>query len=111
MKNTEVIQEWAKVILGERIEEPSKWEITERLTNKELQKKLTELNDEFSGHLVRHIKTQGAYRIDFFSVLNADNKSEISVNYHPYDESTQTDYRKVNHVRPAREFFDGRFMI
>lgn len=111
MDNKQVISEWCNVILGEFIEEPSKWEIAERLSNKELQVKLTKLNDEFGGHLVRHIKSRGAYRIDFFSVLNANNKAEIAVNYHPYDENTQKDYQKVNHTRPVSEFFDGRFMI
>ena len=111
MVNKQVISEWSRVILGDLIEEPNKWEITERLSNKELQAKLTKFNDEFGGHLVRHINSQGAYRIDFFSVLNKNGKAEIAVNYHPYDENTQKDYPKVNHTRPAREFFDGRFMI
>lgn len=111
MTNKKIISEWSRVILGEFLDEPSKWEITERLSNKDLQNKLTKLNDEFGGHLVRHIKTQGAYRIDFFSVLNINSKAEIAVNYHPYDENIQKDYHKVNHTRPAREFFDGRFIV
>lgn len=111
MTNKDTISNWNRVILGEFLKESNEWEITKRLSLKGLQRKLTDLNDEFGGRLVRHIKSRDAYRIDYFSVLNSNSKAEIAVNYHPYDENTQKDYNKVNHTRSASEFFDGRFHI
>lgn len=87
------------------------WVLTEKLSHILLGAKLGAFNDAYSGRLVTHIESQGAYRIERFSVLNKDGISEFAVNYHPYDENTQRDYNEVLHVRPASEFFDGRFTV
>lgn len=87
------------------------WLLKDKLPHIELAGALDRFNEEYAGRLVKHVKSQGIYRIERFSVLNKDGISEFAVNYHPYDENTQRDFNKVLHVRPASEFFDGRFTV
>lgn len=87
-----------------------KWVISERLSHEEIKAKLRELDEQYSGKIVRHTKTNGLYRIWYFSVLNQNGTAEIAVNYHPYD-LTESDIFEVKFTRPAREFFDGRFVL
>ena len=95
---------------GSFVKGKNPWGITERLSHTDLQAKLNYFNDKYAGQLTKHVKSQGCYRIDNFSVLNMNGAAEYAVNYHPYDESTNKDYEKIKHTRPAREFFDGRFI-
>ncbi|MGF0347704.1 hypothetical protein ACQR3P_29105 [Rhodococcus sp. IEGM1300] len=89
--------------------EPNPYSLTRRLSRGDVSLLLDSYNDDYSGNLVRHVKTGGVYRIDHFSLLNANGSSEIVVNYHLYDQAEQRDHNKVRYTRPASEFFDGRF--
>ncbi|MFC0188446.1 hypothetical protein ACFFJY_09125 [Fictibacillus aquaticus] len=86
------------------------WAIKERLSHIKLQEKLNSLNGEFAGRLVKHVESEECYRISHFSVLNENSTAEYAVNYHPFDELLERDRVKIKHTRPAREFFDGRFI-
>jgi hypothetical protein len=99
-----------KAIEGRFMEEENPWAIKDRLSHEKLQAKLNAFNDEYAGRLVKHLASQGCYRISHFSVLNENSTAEYAVNYHPFDESLKRDYEKIKHTRPAREFFDGRFL-
>lgn len=112
MKNEEVIDGWKRIIEGQFIDPATEnpWEIKKRLPSYKIQAKLAALTDEYSGRLVKHLKSQGIYRITHFTVLNKEGMAEYAVNYHPYDENTKQDYERVKYTRPAKEFFDGRFI-
>ena|SRR6185312_13810436 len=92
------------------VQEEIEYEIFERLPENELRVKLYTLNKKYSGKLIEHIKSDKWYRISHLSILNHDGVAEYAVNYHPYHEDTGTDASDIKYTRPAREFFDGRFI-
>ena len=85
----------------------NKYVINERLPLEELQANLEAYNEIYAGSLVVSKKDNEMYCISHFSVLNHSGKAEYAVNYYPY--SSIHDYSKINHTKPAQEFFDGRF--
>ena len=91
------------------IAQPHSWIIERRLSNKEIDEKLKELNDMYAGRLVVLNKNGDNYRITHFSILNHSGMAEYAVNYHPYCKVNERDYPTNKHTRSAREFFDGRY--
>lgn len=83
--------------------------ITDKMSNTELAKLLNAHNHNLAGLTVRHVNSGAFYRITHCSFQNHQGITELAVNYHPFDETSNQNIEDVCHTRPFFEFFDGRF--
>lgn len=88
---------------------PEIWAIEKCFSFEELIVQLDEYNDVYTGRVVVSNESGDRYRIGHFGVLNYNGKAEYAVNYYPYSPVQERDLCKIRHIKPAKEFFDGRF--
>lgn len=84
--------------------------IEEKLSDDKLMSGIIELNRQYAGDIVRHVKSDGQYVIEGFVVLNQNGLSEYAVLYRSYLPGQQPPMGSARHIRPCHEFFDGRFV-
>lgn len=81
------------------------YRIPERLTDAELDTALRNLNAQHAGKSYRHVKTGNDYFALHTVVMNQNGGAEFGLVYITKNRS------QAVHVRPLREFLDGRFQL
>ena len=89
----------------------NQYQIDGRLSYEQIENELRERDKAYAGRIVVLVKNGEAYRIERWSILNHNGIAEYAVHYHPVDLITNRDFTNVKHTRPARELFDGRFLL
>lgn len=82
----------------------NKWEITEHLTDKQLNNQTDELSQKYVGKDYKH-KNGEVYTIIDVTIININGTAYWGFDY------VKQSYRRAKFTRPLYEFLDGRFTL